>query len=209
MVFAKKEVGAEEKIALPVELLTAVLKSNGVLEQLLRDLGELSDLPASAFEQPGAYGGKGAPGDAVEMGKSLIRQLQDVTDVGIFERREEEIRVKERALASRELAVAEQEKVVEEQFKALIEVKEDEQIKLIRMEQRRLRELYHDAWLAGVSKSIESPIVDEEPPKEAEPVPMEEPFELVADEDDVQELINTSEVKGYNGKSEFLSWLEY
>ena len=204
-------------MALPVNLITAVLKSNGVLEQMLRELGELGDLPDNAFENPGAYGGKATPGDAVEMEKSFIRQLQDVADAGIFERREEEIRVKERALVSRELAVVEREKVVEAQFKSLMEVKEDEQIKLIRMEQRRLRELYHDAWLTGVSKSIETPAdegnVDNDSPPVAEPEAMddqqEEPFQIQVDADDVQDLVGTSEVKGYNGRSEYYSWLEY
>ena len=57
-----------------------------------------------------------------------------------------------------------------------------------------------------------------EPPQEAAPmaaVPMaveedqEEAFQIQVDEDDVQDLVGTSEVKGYTGKSEWLSWLEY
>ena len=128
VVFVKKEIGAAEREALPVNLITATLKSYGLLEKLLRDLHSMKDLPNAAFQSPGAYGGKATPGDAVEMEKSFVRQLQDVADAEIFERRELEIRVKERALVSREMAVTEQEKLVEAQFKSLMEVKEDEKI---------------------------------------------------------------------------------
>ena len=217
----KPYVGAKENMDLPVNMLTAALEATGHLGQLVRDLHELGDIPDDAFLHPGPQGGVAAATETTSSGLggrtgSLIRDLQVLIDEGLFERREQEVRSKERDLASRQHSVAEREKMVEARYHALQQATEDEYVQAMKKERRRIQELYEDAHLEGARRAMEPPVNDHDlndsGATEEAAAAAEEPFDgliVSVDEGDVRDLVGEGEVTRYRGLSEYLDWLEY
>ena len=95
MVVVKNDVGGGDLHNVGVELLTATLKSAGVLAKVIRELRELEEPPTNSFKKPGFVKGGPAPkGD----NPSLVSQLRAVMDAGTHAQKEAELHERERSV---------------------------------------------------------------------------------------------------------------
>ena len=217
----KEHIGDEAKLEIPVNALTEVLDTYNVLEPVLKRLHQLQDLSDKDFLDGGRCKG-GAP--AKEGGKPLVAQLRMGLDPEQFERRENDLKMKENRLEEQRMALEAKERVVEERHKLNLQVVEDGYIALLRKELERMQAKYDDAYVEGINNILHSTAMEYEPTApamgcersapagEADEQPAEEPeeeLELNASREEVEELVGEPEVRKYNGVSEYYGFLEY
>ena len=149
----RPEMSEEVKYEISVNVLTEILKSEGVLEVVLAKIRESEEPPVYSMGKP-VYKRRDVVAEGA-LSCGLANQLRDVSNLGLYQQRDADLRNRSLNLDRREKEVAAREELVNKRRDFQRKRERDSILDILKKRMDREEELWESIWMDNIEKEME------------------------------------------------------